>query len=353
MNLKELASHLNLSQTTVSRALNGYPEVNKATRQRVEAAAREFNYTPNARAKGLATGRSMSIGHVIPTSSKREMVNPVFGDFITGASEAYVEAGYDLVLTLVEDGKEERLYRNIRDKGNVDGIIVHSPRMQDSRIALLSDLGLPFVVHGRASNITADYSWVDMNNRSAFERATAFLTELGHSRIALVNGLEFMDFAFRRREGYLAALAVRGIDPDPALMRQGEMTELLGHQSAQEMLAQPDPPTAFLTSSMVTAIGVRRAIQEAGLEMGRDVSVITHDDELAYLMNGQNVPLFTATRSSVRAAGRCAADMLLRMIADPDCGPLHSLLEAELILGNSTGPAPAAGEPKTVRQGQT
>ncbi|MGY9048099.1 MAG: LacI family DNA-binding transcriptional regulator, partial [Rhodobacterales bacterium] len=273
MNLKELAKHLNLSQTTVSRALNGYPEVNKATRLRVEVAAREFNYTPNARAKGLATGRSMSIGHVIPTSSKREMVNPVFGDFITGASEAYVQAGYDLVLTLVEDGDEERLYRNIRDKGNVDGIIVHSPQMDDSRIALLLDLGLPFVVHGRASDITANYSWVDMNNRGAFRRATGFLAELGHRRIALVNGLEHMDFAYRRRDGYLAALEAHGLKVDPALLRAGEMTEMLGHASAQEMLALPDPPTAFLSSSMMTAIGLRRAIQEAGLHMGRDVSV--------------------------------------------------------------------------------
>jgi LacI family transcriptional regulator len=297
----------------------------------------------------------MSIGHVIPTSAKREMVNPVFGDFITGASEAYVEAGYDLVLTLVEDGEEERLYRNIRDKGNVDGIIVHSPRMQDSRIALLSDLGLPFVVHGRASDITADYSWVDMNSRRAFQRATAFLTELGHRRIALINGLEHMDFAFRRRNGYLAALAARGIGQDSTLMREGEMTELLGYRSAHEMLQRADPATAFLTSSMVTAIGVRRAIQEAGLQMGRDVSVITHDDELAYLKNGQDVPLFTATRSSVRAAGRSAADLLLQLIADPGCGPLHSLLEAELILGNSTGPAPRRdmADQTPYRQGRT
>ncbi|MGY9048098.1 MAG: hypothetical protein ACKVKF_13840, partial [Rhodobacterales bacterium] len=78
-----------------------------------------------------------------------------------------------------------------------------------------------------------------------------------------------------------------------------------------------------------------------------------HDDELAYLKNGQTVPIFTATRSSVRAAGRRAADMLLRLIADPGCGPLHSLLEAELILGESTGPVPVARPEKTYRQGQT
>ncbi|KMK67430.1 LacI family DNA-binding transcriptional regulator [Puniceibacterium sp. IMCC21224] len=339
MNLKQLAEHLNLSQTTVSRALNGYPEVREATRLRVQKAAAEHHYTPNARAKGLATGRAMSIGHIISTSKKHEMVNPVFGDFITGASEAYVEAGYDMVLTLVEDGDEARLYRNIRDKGNVDGIIVHGPRMNDSRIGLLTSLGLPFVVHGRASDVTRPYSWIDMNNRRAFERAAGFLTDLGHRRIALINGLEFMDFAHRRREGYLAALATAETAPDTALMRQGEMTEVLGFRAASEMLALVDPPTAFLTSSMVTAIGVRRALADRGLEMGRDVSVITHDDDLSYMPNGTDEPIFTAVRSSVRNAGNRAAKMLLRMIAEPDCAPLQFMLEAELILGRSTGPA--------------
>ena len=110
MNLKDLATLLRLSQTTVSRALNGYPEVSEATRQRVAAAAEKHNYRPNTRAKGLATGRSMAIGHVIPISSQHEMVNPVFGDFIAGAGEAHAAAGYDMVLSLVQDSQEERVY---------------------------------------------------------------------------------------------------------------------------------------------------------------------------------------------------------------------------------------------------
>lgn len=340
MNLKELARHLNLSQTTVSRALNGYPEVREATRTRVQDAALQFNYTPNTRATGLATGRSMSIGTVIPTSSKHEMVNPIFGDFITGASEVYVQAGYDLVLTMVEDDDQERLYRSIRAKGNVDGIIVHSPTMMDPRIALLNELGLPFVVHGRASDVTAPYSYLDMNNIRAFQRATTFLLDLGHRRIALINGLEHQDFAHRRRKGYAAALAERGLAPDPALMTSGEMTELAGYRDAQRMLAQPNRPTAFLTSSMLMAIGVRRAVADAGLVLGRDVSVITHDDDLSYLKNGSDVPIFTATRSSMREAGRRAANMLLQLIAEPLSAPRTYMMEAELIVGQSTGPAP-------------
>lgn len=340
MNLKELASRLGLSPTTVSRALNGYPEVNEATRERVMAAAKRHNYHPNTRAIRLATGRAMAIGHVIPVATRHEIVNPVFADFIAGAGETYSRNDYDMVLSVVPDDQEEAAYRSLKSKGNVDGVIVHAPKLNDPRIALLHDIGLPFVVHGRATGTTLPYSWLDVNNRRAFQRATEFLLDLGHSRIALVNGLEFMDFAIRRRTGYVDALSARGIAPDSALMASDEMTEIAGHRAARAMLAQPNRPTAFLVASMISGMGVRRALEEAGLQMGRDISVIIHDDDLSYMKNGEDVPIFTATRSSVRDAGRLAADMLLDMIANPSPAPQQRLLEAELIMGQSTGPCP-------------
>jgi len=171
-------------------------------------------------------------------------------------------------------------------------------------------------------------------------RATNFLLDLGHRRIGLINGLEGMDFAFRRRTGYEEALKARGIAPDPAIMRSEEMTEVFGYRSAREMLAAENPPTAFLVSSMICALGVRRAIEERGLRMGRDVSVITHDDALSYLQNGGDVPIYTATRSSVREAGRRLAEILIERINNPDGPLIHELLEAELMVGQSTGPAP-------------
>jgi LacI family transcriptional regulator len=338
MNLKELASRLGLSPTTVSRALNGYPEVNEATRERVMAAAKRHNYHPNTRAIRLATGRAMAIGHVIPVATRHEIVNPVFADFIAGAGETYSRNDYDMVLSVVPDDQEESAYRGLKSKGNVDGVIVHAPKMNDARIALLHDIGLPFVVHGRATGTTLPYSWLDVNNRRAFQRATEFLLDLGHTRIALVNGLEFMDFAIRRRTGYVDALSARGIAPDPVLMTSDEMTEIAGHRAARKLLALPKPPTAFLVASMISGMGVRRALEEAGLQMGRDVSVIIHDDDLSYMKNGDDVPIFTATRSSVREAGRLTAEMLLEIIANPGPNPQQRLLEAELIMGQSTGP---------------
>ena len=93
------------------------------------------------------------------------------------------------------------------------------------------------------------------------------------------------------------------------------------------------------------AHGVMRAVREAGLEPGRDVSIVTHDDDISFLRNGGDVPLFTATRCPIREAGRRAAEMLIASIDDPETAPVSELLEAELVIGQSTGPCGGANRP--------
>lgn len=339
MNLKQLSEKLGLSQTTVSRALNGYPEVSEATRLRIQKAAQQFDYFPSSRAKGLATGKALAIGHVIPVSSKHEMMNPIFGDFIAGAGEICAHNGYEIIISVLDgSSNEEAVYRRMKARHAVDGVIVHGPLMQDARIPLLQEIEMPFVVHGRASGIMSPYNWVDVNNRRAFQRATGFLVDLGHRRIALINGLEEMDFAHRRRQGFEDGLKDHGLSPDPNLMVSDEMTEQVGYSAAKRMLDADQPPSAIIASSMISALGVRRAIEERGLKMGRDVSVVVHDDNLSYLQNGGDVPIFTATRSSVREAGRDVAQMLIEKISDPAQAHKSLLYEAELLVGQSTGP---------------
>lgn len=345
MNLKQLAQTLGLSQTTVSRALNGYPEVSAATRARVVAAAEAAQYVPSGRAKSLATGRTMTIGHVIPLSNRREIVNPIFGDFLAGAGAVYAANGYNVLLNLVPDDDDLRAYREMQARAEVDGIVVHAPRMNDRRIGHLRELGLPFVVHGRASGMTDPYDWIDVENRAAVEAATAHLVGLGHRRLALLNGVEAFDFARQRRAGFEAALAAAGIAPDPAWMRSGDMTEPYGYRAARAMLAADPAPTAFVTASIVTAIGVRRAVEDLGLRLGREVSLVTWDDALSYLRNEEQADaegpaIFTAMRSAVHAAGARAADILLARIADPDAPPMTALLETTFVPGRSSGPAP-------------
>ncbi len=280
---------------------------------------------------------------MIPVSSKHEMVNPVFADFIAGAGEVYSKNGYDMLLSVVSDEAEADAYRQFKVKGNVMASSCMPP--PDGRSAhCAAERAVPALRRARARLAGGcGLCWVDVNNTHAFERATNFLLDLGgHRRIVLVNGLETMDFAMRRRAGFAKAHEDRELTADPDLCFADEMTEAYGHDTARMLLAQGDAPTAFLVSSMITAIGVRRAVEElGGLRLGgRDISVITHDDELSYFRNGgADVPVYTATRSSVREAGRRAATMLLDIIRGGS-GPRQILLEADLTLGQSTGPAP-------------
>lgn len=338
MNLKDLSRALGLSQTTVSRALNGYPEVSEATRLKVVRAAEQYNYKPNVRAKALATGRSMSIAHILPSSSKKDISNPVFADFIAGAAAVFARNGYALTLSVVDEVDGSPGSRSLLNDASFDGVMMLAPSVDDHRIAHLNRLGLPFVVHGRSSNITEPYSWVDVDNRRAFQRGVDFLADFGHRRIALINGPDTLDFAFRRRQGYLDALSGRGIDADERLIFSDKMTESYGYAAARDSLTSADAPTAFLCSSIVIAFGVQRAVFDAGLRIGTDISIVTFDDELSYFANGTTEPIFTALRSSVHHAGIEAADMLLRQIANPGSPPDSRLLHADLLVGISTGP---------------
>ncbi len=337
MKLKQLSENLGLSQTTVSRALNGYPEVSESTRRRVQRAAAAGNYRPDLRATRLATGKAYAIGHVVPMVNKNDVINPIFAEFIAAASLTYANYGYELMLRIARTEDEESIYRKLASSRSVDGVVVHSPLLNDPRLPLLKSIGLPFVIHGRVPG-AEDYSWVCMDNQNAFKQATKLLIDLGHRRIALLNGQEAMTFAWLRRAGYEEAHGDNRLDLDESLITSDDLTEPYGYQAAKEMLALSDPPTAFLVSSYVVALGVRRAVERLGLTIGKDVSIIIHDDELSYFDNSGVTPQFTATRSSVRNAGVKAATMLIEKIRNPDNPPESHMMETQLVIGSSTGP---------------
>lgn len=323
----------------MSRALNGYPEVSEKTRIRVLKAAEAVNYRPDTRAQALATGRSMSIGHVIQSASRFELVNPIFADFTAAAARVYERAGYDILLTTVTPEAEAEIYRTLIDRRRVDGFLLQSPRTDDPRISLLRELDVPFVVHGRGSEDDRAYSWVDIDNYAAARTLTEHLIELGHTCIALLNGPAGANFADRRADGYRDALSDAGITFDPELVFHDNMTEGYGFTATQTLLANQQP-TALVTSACLIAMGSRRAIEGAGLRVGTDISIVTHDDDLSYLPNGtREEPLYTATCSSVPEAGSRCADMLLDAIRRGDTSPMHHLMPTDFRTGTSSGPA--------------
>jgi LacI family transcriptional regulator len=340
MNLKQLAKHLNLSQTTVSRALNGYPEVGAETRRRVDEAARRVGYRPNPHAMRLATGRAHAIGHVLP-ADRMLQIDPHFSDFIAGAGDVYSANGFDVMLHVGGPESEQTVYRRYAQSGAVDGVVVMGPRLDDWRIELLTELELPFIVHGRVGDKNDGYAWLDIDNRGAFRQATKLLTDLGHRRIGLVNGNETFTFATHRRQGYEEALTAIGLQPDPAIMTSDAMTEEFGYRHTKRLLTSNDRPTALLYSSMLFVSGAIRAAHELNLQIGSDVSLIAHDDGLPFLNAEGLVPALTTVRSSIRAAGSRVAELLIGMINDAESTEPHELWTVDLIVRGSTGPAKA------------
>nr|WP_210333606.1 substrate-binding domain-containing protein [Rhizobium sp. ARZ01] len=337
--MKQLSQLLGLSQTTVSRALNGYPEVNADTRQRVLDAVRKTGYRPNRAAQRLATGRAGSIGLIMPTADGHDS-DVHFGEFLAGLGDEAVRHDFHFVINPSHPDDEEATCQRLVASGNIDALFTAYMRAHDPRIAMLKSLSIPFVAHGRSIGIPTDYPYLDIDNTAAFHDAAKLLVQFGHKRIGLLNGPAHFTFAIRRKKGMERALAERGYVLDEACVQHSPMTDEHGYRGMQRFLELAEPPTAVLCSSTVLALGAVRSLNQAGLKIGTDVSLIAHDDVLPMLKpENFTVPL-TTTRSSLRAAGSRVAKRLISRILSLEELPDQELWKAELIVRASTGPVP-------------
>lgn len=339
MNLRALSALLNLSQTTVSRALNGFPEVNEATRQRVKAAAELHGYRPSAAARRLATGQSGTLGVVFPRE-RNLLGDLIFTEFLGGCVDQASELGYDVTLAMARgQATEEAVYRRAVRSARVDAMILSSPLIEDPRLDLLRDIGMPYILHGRTRN-KSPYPHLDIDNEGAFHKAAKLLTDLGHTRIAFLNGLSIHNYAQDRERGFRAALAAKGVDAVAHMMSATMMTEDNGTRAARRMLALPESqrPTAFLCSSLPMALGVQKVAHAMNLRIGQDVSLIAHDDQLHEIHSETFDPPLTATQSSIGNAGRRVVELMIAMLREPTASLPQEVWPVDLVVRASTGP---------------
>lgn len=331
---------LDLSQTTVSRALNGYPEVSEETRRRVADAAKRHGYRPNPSARRLATGKAGMIGHVMPTGASVD-IDPHFVEFLSGLGDYARANDLDLVLSPADAGDEETTYARVVANKQVDALYLSAPRHADGRVALVQQLGIPYIVHGRSEGLGFDYPFLDIDNEAAFNEATRLLVQLGHKRIALVNGDDAQTFAIFRERGVRRGLEASGLVLPPASVRSVAMTEENGYRATRSLLEQSEPPTAIICSSLIMALGVVRAVRDLRLAVPGDLSIVAHDDVFPWLKpENFSVPL-TATRSSIRAAGRRIAERLAARISGAETGALGEIWPVDLVVRRSIAGARA------------
>ena len=334
MSLRTIAKHLGLSVTTVSRALGGFPEVAAATRVRVIAEAERIDYRPNQLARRLRHGRSEAIGLVLPADAG-QFDDPFFLRLLAAVGPPLQQAGLDLLVMTARPGAEElRAYRHLVEGRRVDGMLLARTRRDDPRIRYLLDRSTPFVAHGRCED-PRPHAFVDIDGVAACQMATERLISLGHRRIALINAAPHYMFAHHREQGWQAALAAADLPRGP--VRHGEPSEEAGFTLMRALLAEREPPTAVLCATDRLAVGALHAASQAGLRIGRDISLIGYDD---LPMAGCTDPPLTTIEQPIARAGARMVQMLVELLGGADPATLTEIWPARLIPRASDGPAP-------------
>jgi LacI family transcriptional regulator len=337
MSLKRIANELGLSLTTVSRALNGYPEVAESTRRAVEAAAARLRYKPHAIARGLALGRANAVGLVFPFTPG-DLGDAQFLDVVASMSERFAEDGIDLLIISASAHDELAAYERAIKGRRIDAFVVARTRVHDRRLELLLAHDLPFVAYGRSDALVHDYAWLDFDNEAGARMATQRLLGFGHRRIAYLGAPAEYNFGAQRFEGFRSTMARAGAAIDDAAVLRVALERRSGYAAMQALLALPTPPSAVLVDNNLAGVGAVHAVLHAGLTLGRELSVIVYDGL------GEDSVIRSAITSirqpTPSATGTEIAELTLARLRGDPLWTLQRLRSPALDAGDSDGPPP-------------
>jgi len=297
-----------LSKTTVSRALDGYADVAEATRARVRAAAAETGYRPNPVARRLSQRATGMVALVMPAAAG-QLYEPLFVDLAAAIGSRLADSELDLTLLAPRPGEPElAVWQRIVEGRRADALVVVRTAEEDARVAYLQRTGVPFVCFGR-TRAPAPYAFVDGDGEAGFRAAAAHLVGLGHRRFAYLSGPVGAAAAARRGAGLAAALAAAGLAP--AVVVEGASNEASGRAMAGEVLAGGARPTMLVCATDRIAVGALSAVRAAGLAVGRDVSVMGHDN---LPVTAFTDPPLATMELRLDEAGTCLAETVLALL---------------------------------------
>ncbi|NRR30903.1 LacI family DNA-binding transcriptional regulator [Oxalobacteraceae bacterium] len=333
MNLKSLANLLGMSKTTVSRALNGYPEVAFRTRERVLAAAKAAGYQANPMARSLAVGRTNVFGIIYPLLPS-DLGDPMFLDVVGGMSERLEKSQMNLIIAPVSPQNEQPSYQQIVRGRRVDGLVVGRTLGQDERISYLIKEGFPFVAHGRTM-MKGPYAWFDYDHAAGVSLAIECLLSKGHQRVALVSAPLELNFARERKESFVMAMGAAGLAVDPRYLIGDTLDRRSGYQAMQQLLACSPRPSAVIVDNHLSGVGAVRALLDAGIEIGKEISVIVWGS-MADSLAGSNVT--TIDQPHPRKAGARMVEMLQSLVNGTPAHELQEMWQPILLPGGTVGP---------------
>lgn len=306
--IRRLAQHLDISIGTVSRALNGRPDVKEETRKRVLEAARQFGYVPNQSGRSLRQGTTNIIGFMIQTGTEiTGQGDTFFMSVFDGVQEVFANHKLDLVALLCSSQEDPTEYlRRAVGRGFADGLILSATQRHDPRIELLAKRHIPFVTLGRTLT-DAGQPWLDLDFEGMAQASIDRLVARGHRRIAITRPHDDANLGYVFVERCRQALSANGIILDESLIFRSTPNEAGGYQIGRDLLALNERPTAIVLINETIAIGFYRALSEAGVRPGRDIAVIGRHSPHAHFLS----PSLTCFRLSLRDLGITLAETLL------------------------------------------
>jgi LacI family transcriptional regulator len=330
--IKDIARRLKISPSTVSRALRDHPDISRATKDRILAAAAEFNYQPNLIAKSLQTRRTNTIGVIVP-----EIRHNFFSSAISGIEEVAYLAGYTIMVCQSSDTYQREVINTTALVANrVDGMLV-SVSQETTDVAHLQAVmgqGVPLVLFDRVFE-KLGASMVVVDDRRGAYGAVAHLFRQGYRRIAHITGARHLYISRERLAGYAAALRDHGLPLEQGLIVEGGCQESDGRNGAASLLALSEPPDAIFAVNDPVAIGAYIFIKRAGLKIPGDVALVGFSNNpVSALIE----PPLTTVNQPAFDMGKTAAGLLLKQIEGEDKPfvPITKVLKTELIVRQST-----------------
>jgi len=326
----DVAREAGVSMATVSRVVNNNPNVKPATRKKVFEAIERLGYRPNAVARGLASKKTTTVGVVIPDIS-----NAIFAEVARGIEDIANMYHYNIILCNADKKKDKeiRVINTLLEK-QVDGLLFMGGAVTEEHQQAFKTANVPIVLCA-TSDESGEIPSVDIDHETAAFDAVQSLIKQGHRRIAMISGtLEDPSNGYARFNGYKKALADAGIAYDDTLVRIGNYRYESGSDAMRYFLELANRPSAVFSATDEMAIGAIHAIQDKGLQVPADISVISVDNSR---MASMVRPLLTTVAQPMYDIGAVSMRLLTKLMKKEHVEQAQVILPHELIVRQSVG----------------
>ena len=327
--IRDVAKSAGVSTSTVSHVINKTRFVSEETQAKVRDAMKALGYKPNRLASSLRRKdkSTNTLGLLIPDST-----NLFFAEVLRGVEDACFEAGYSVFLCNSDDDPQKELdYIEVLLGKQIDGIILVSVGIHKESLTLLADNDIPSVLVDREVSGSINDSVV-VDNEAGGHQATEHLIELGHTRIGCIAGPSLLTPSAARVQGYRKALSKYNLVQDDALIIKGDFRAQTGFEATKDLLKIDNPPTAIFACNDMMAVGGLHAVDEAGLSVPKDISIVGFDD---IPLASFTLPPLTTIYQPSQEMGSLAAKMVMERIKKPNLPTRKEVLPTSLITRKS------------------